>query len=377
MRRARFCSGGLMVPLAAQIDRHRLRETDAALARALGSTVRIRRIARQPPAVPGRGRGTGWKTGPGPAAAPCRGIEGELPRATLGIQGADGWGRRIRYRGNDAFTGPAGVPTPPNTRGGLRIDDHRTAERLTVGDPEAPAAILFSCGANGRPDGENDGTGGLARRLRQSPSPRPPLRPRGAGAAPGSRTSTTFWCGCRRTCSSAGSCGREPGHDHGGRRPPRTIAFRHKERASCTQPPSRCGRPRRAPPPPSSRPSSLMAAPARCRARNTGTPVRDRPLRPQAVPSPASVPGLQSGPGGRRTRCLRPVDQHRVFNELLVVMAGRAMERFIPGAARVRARGTGSNQAAARAFGARTRPDSVSSRSPSCSWWWGSSSGRS
>ena len=151
--------GGLMVPLAAQIDRHRLRETDAALARALEALFGYAASHGNRLPCPDVD-GDGVEDRPGPAAAPCRGIEGELPRATLGIQGADGWGRRLRYRGNDAFTGPAGVPTPPNTRGGLRIDDHRTAERLTVGDPEAPAAIIFSCGANGRPDGENDGTGG-------------------------------------------------------------------------------------------------------------------------------------------------------------------------------------------------------------------------
>ena len=151
--------GGLMVPLAAQIDRYRLRETEAALANALEALLGYAAAHDNRLPCPDID-GDGMEDRPGPDSAPCRGIEGELPRATLGVQGRDGWGRPLRYRGNDALTGPRGMPRPPNTRGGLRIDNPRTGERLTVGDPEAPAAILFSCGANGHPDDENDGTGG-------------------------------------------------------------------------------------------------------------------------------------------------------------------------------------------------------------------------
>ena len=151
--------GGLMVPLAAQIDRYRLRETEAALAQALEALLGYAASHGNRLPCPDID-GDGMEDLPGTTAAPCRGTEGELPGATLGIPAVDGWGRPLRYRGNDALTGPNGVPRPPNTRGGLRIDNPRTAERLTVSDPEAPAAILFSCGANGHPDGENDGTGG-------------------------------------------------------------------------------------------------------------------------------------------------------------------------------------------------------------------------
>ena len=149
-----------MVPLAAQIDRYRLRETEAALANAALDALLGYAAAHDNRLPCPDLDGDGMEDRPGPASAPCRGIEGELPRATLGVPGRDGWGRPLRYRGNDALTGPGGIPRPPNTRGGLRIDNPRTGERLTVGDPEAPAAILFSCGANGRPDDENDGTGG-------------------------------------------------------------------------------------------------------------------------------------------------------------------------------------------------------------------------
>ncbi len=179
--------GGLMVPLAAQIDRYRLRETEAALVQALEALLGYAAAHDNRLPCPDID-GDGAEDRPGPVTAPCRGIEGELPRATLGVQGRDGWGRPIRYRGNDALTVPEGMPRPPNTRGGLRIDNPRTTERLTVSDPEGPAAILFSCGANGRPDGENDGTGGSPAGCSN------PLRPdpRYAHAVPGRAGSGDF-----------------------------------------------------------------------------------------------------------------------------------------------------------------------------------------
>ena len=179
--------GGLMVPLAAQIDRYRLRETEAALALALEALLGYAAAHDNRLPCPDVD-GDGVEDRPGSAAAPCRRVEGDLPRATLGVRGRDGWGRPLRYRGNDALTAPGGMPRPPNTRGRLRIDNPRTSERLTVGDPEAPAAIVFSCGANGRPDGENDGTGGQAAGCSN------PLRPdpRYAHAVPGRAGSGAF-----------------------------------------------------------------------------------------------------------------------------------------------------------------------------------------
>lgn len=153
--------GGLMVPLAAQLERHRLRETQATMARALEALVGYAASHGNRLPCPDLD-GDGVEDRPNPGATPCANFEGALPHATLGIPGTDAWGRRLRYRGNNAFTRQRGVPTPPNTTGQLRIDDVQTGVRLTVGDPEAPAAILFSCGANGRPDDENDGTGGGA-----------------------------------------------------------------------------------------------------------------------------------------------------------------------------------------------------------------------
>ena len=75
--------GGLMVPLAAQIDRYRLRETEAALGQALEALLGYAAAHDNRLPCPDIDR-DGTEDRPGPVAAPCRGIEGELPRATLG-----------------------------------------------------------------------------------------------------------------------------------------------------------------------------------------------------------------------------------------------------------------------------------------------------
>ena len=109
--------GGLMVPLAAQIDRYRLRETEAALGQALEALLGYAAAHDNRLPCPDID-GDGTEDRPGTAASPCRGVEGELPRATLGIPGRDGWGRPLRYRGNDALTRPGGMPRPPGIQCG-------------------------------------------------------------------------------------------------------------------------------------------------------------------------------------------------------------------------------------------------------------------
>ena len=107
-----------MVPLAAQIDRYRLRETEAALGQALEALLGYAAAHgnRLPcPDIDGDGR----EDQPGSAAAPCRGIEGELPRATLGVPGRDGMGA---------------APSLPGQR-----RPHRTGRRATAAEPPGAA----------------------------------------------------------------------------------------------------------------------------------------------------------------------------------------------------------------------------------------------
>ncbi len=101
--------------------------------------------------------------GDGVAEAPgtCDDAEGFLPWVTLGLGRQDAWGRPFRYRANNAYTAAAGVPNPPDTTGAqtLAVQERESGAALTMGDPDAPAAIVFSCGKNGRPDLENDDDG--------------------------------------------------------------------------------------------------------------------------------------------------------------------------------------------------------------------------
>lgn len=156
--------GGLMVPLSAQLERYRMRETEMALAEAMEALLGHAAIHRRLPCpdTDGDGREDRLEDPSKPDQHPCPRFEGTLPWATLGVMGLDGWNRRIRYRGNDAYTRSDGVPNPPRTVGSLQIMDRLGNQSLVPGNPNGPAAILFSCGSNGVPDGENDGRRGKA-----------------------------------------------------------------------------------------------------------------------------------------------------------------------------------------------------------------------
>ncbi|WP_025770531.1 type II secretion system protein [Thioalkalivibrio sp. HK1] len=156
--------GGLMVPLSAQLERYRMRETEMALAQAMEALLGHAAIHRRLPCPDIDDDGLeDLSIDPAkPDAHPCRRFEGGIPWMTLGVSGLDGWNRRIRYRGNDAYTRKEGVPNPPATIGSLLIRDRVGDEDLVRGNPGGPAAILFSCGMNGVPDGENDGRKGKA-----------------------------------------------------------------------------------------------------------------------------------------------------------------------------------------------------------------------
>ena len=85
---------------------------------------------------------------------PCNNMEGELPWATLGIRRTDSWGRPFRYRGNNTFT--VNPIDPFAVAGELNIRDNANAPITLANDADSPAAIVFSCGINGIPDGNND-----------------------------------------------------------------------------------------------------------------------------------------------------------------------------------------------------------------------------
>ena len=148
--------GGLISPLSKHLEMRKINATERTLERAREAILghAVANANRLPcPDIDGDG-----VADPGnDSTSPCPNVEGYLPTVTLGVIGLDGWGRRIRYRANNAYTEMDGIPNPPNTKGTIIVRNRR-AERLTLTNPHAAAAILFSCGKNGIPDDDNRGT---------------------------------------------------------------------------------------------------------------------------------------------------------------------------------------------------------------------------
>lgn len=147
--------GALLVPLAIQVDVANMRETLDELEDAREALIGFAAAnGNRLPCPDTDGDGLAE-----PAGA-CDDVEGNLPWVTLGLGRGDGWGRPLRYRANNGYTGPAGVPYPPDTAGPQTLAVRaRDGAALSMSDPHAPAAVVFSCGKNGRPDLENDDDG--------------------------------------------------------------------------------------------------------------------------------------------------------------------------------------------------------------------------
>jgi len=149
-------AGGMIASLDGQLRVRHYRETERTLARvelALEGFA-IANGARLPcPDTDGDGfadRAHGLDP-----SGPCQVAEGQLPWVTLGVGRADGWGRVFRYRPDSGFVSLYGIPNPPNSVDGLAVRDAEAGRRLTLANPHAPAAVVFSCGRNGRADGFN------------------------------------------------------------------------------------------------------------------------------------------------------------------------------------------------------------------------------
>jgi len=93
----------------------------------------------------------GFQNGPG-----CNAVEGGVPWLDLGIANNDAWGRALRYRADDNFT--AATQPGTNSTSGLLIETLAGAV-LSQTNPNAPVAIIFSCGPDGVPNDDNDANG--------------------------------------------------------------------------------------------------------------------------------------------------------------------------------------------------------------------------
>jgi len=93
--------------------------------------------------------------------------EGWLPWLELGVAQYDTWGRLFRYRVDSNFNNQQGITHPITTFDQLTLitTDYSTpyqlkTQLLNTTQPDSNIiAIIFSCGQNGRPDGNNDRDG--------------------------------------------------------------------------------------------------------------------------------------------------------------------------------------------------------------------------
>ena len=140
--------GGLLGPLSTKMENERRVSTLDSLDNIRKALYGFAVIAKRLPCPD--------TSGDGLENSPCVNVEGEIPWATLGVKRYDAWGRAYRYRVDNAYA--VTIADPPDTNSGLQILN-RASTALTAANPNAAVAIIFSCGANGKPDLENDADG--------------------------------------------------------------------------------------------------------------------------------------------------------------------------------------------------------------------------
>jgi len=140
--------GGLLMPLSERLNVQRYSETEDSLEEIKGAILGFALDQGRLPCPD--------TSGDGSENTPCVDIEGAIPWVTLGVGRADGWQHPFRYRVDAAFS--VSVPDPANTTSGLTIND-QSGTALSAADPDAPVAVIFSCGRDGMANDDNDATG--------------------------------------------------------------------------------------------------------------------------------------------------------------------------------------------------------------------------
>lgn len=156
--------GGFLLPFGTWLDNKRVKDTERRLAAVQEALVgfAITAIVPRLPCPDTDGDGLEDRAADGS----CLQTEGALPWASLGLTREDAWGRPFRYAPDDAYAAAGGIPARPDTLTGFVVQDSagvaltdRTPASPPGPPPNGPAAIVFSCGPNGRPDLENDNDG--------------------------------------------------------------------------------------------------------------------------------------------------------------------------------------------------------------------------
>jgi len=141
--------GSVLVPLSVQMLNQKIKETRATLSHVRDAIIGFAVINKRLPCPDTSGNGE--ENGPN-----CNDVEGAVPWSTLGVGRYDAWSKPLRYRIDNNYS--SSIANPPNTTSGISIQDLKNTA-LSIANPNAPIVIIFSCGADGRPNKENDADG--------------------------------------------------------------------------------------------------------------------------------------------------------------------------------------------------------------------------
>ncbi|MCF6282439.1 MAG: prepilin-type N-terminal cleavage/methylation domain-containing protein [Candidatus Polarisedimenticolaceae bacterium] len=142
--------GGLLTPLSTKIEGERYKESRNELSKVVDALMGYAVSNQRLPCADTNGDGVE------DVGANCSN-EGTVPWLTLGAGREDAWKHPIRYRVDAGFT-TAPILDPAVTISSFSIVD-RAGAALTPADPGGPVVILFSCGNDGLPNGENNANG--------------------------------------------------------------------------------------------------------------------------------------------------------------------------------------------------------------------------
>jgi prepilin-type N-terminal cleavage/methylation domain-containing protein len=143
---------GLLIPLSAQIDQQKIDLTQKRLQEIKEALLGYAIIYNRLPCSDTNGDGQENKN-----TIECDSNgEGYLPWKDLGVGRYDAWGHPFRYQTEEEFNNPSGFNST-NPTSGLRIKNRNDNAFTTTssGEDSYVAAIIFSCGKNGRPDPTN------------------------------------------------------------------------------------------------------------------------------------------------------------------------------------------------------------------------------
>ena len=157
--------GGLLIPMAMQVELQRVQRTKQTLDEAVEALVGFAILFKRLPCPDTNNDGIEESTcNYTDGYGKNRTNEGFLPTATLGIKGQDAWYNRLRYRPDVNYV--VSIPADTRTGSDFKVENLAGTDLTPFDNVDGTtfsrlAAVLFSCGRNGRPDNKNNESGNV------------------------------------------------------------------------------------------------------------------------------------------------------------------------------------------------------------------------